>query len=175
MVGSRVLTMRVTCVIANVFALFVLAAPKPGSGQDAGKGSTAPASPAQVIEPLDRFGRIPCDDELARLDNLARELQADPQATAYLVMYGPRRGKFNEARSRLIRMKAYVVNRRGIDASRVVAVDGGRRGKVSGMFLLVPPGAAPPLDEATLRGGTIELPKLKRRVPDCMDIYDNLD
>jgi hypothetical protein len=128
-----------------------------------------------MIEPFDSFGRLPCDDELARLDNLAHELQADPQLTAYVVMYSPRRGKFNEARSRLVRMKAYLVNRRAIDPSRVVAVDGGRRSEVRGMFLLAPPGAAAPLDEATLRAGTIELPTLKRRVPDCLDFFHALD
>jgi hypothetical protein len=79
---------------------------------------------------FDEFGDINCEDEMARLDNLAVQVQSDPQTKAVIIFYGgklfrgklPRRG---EAAARAARLKPYLVERRGIPADRVVVIDGG--------------------------------------------------
>lgn len=79
---------------------------------------------------FDEFGDLNCEDEMARLDNLAVQVQSDPQTKAVIIFYGgklfrgklPRRG---EAAARAARLKPYLVERRGIPADRVVVIDGG--------------------------------------------------
>jgi hypothetical protein len=95
---------------------------------------------------LDSFGKINCEDEAARLDNLAIELQNRPSLQVHVVFYGGRIGPRNEALARASRMKAYLVESRGIDASRVIMIDGGYRGDTEGEIWLSLAGTgAPPL------------------------------
>ncbi|HMT09246.1 MAG TPA: hypothetical protein PKA82_14680 [Pyrinomonadaceae bacterium] len=81
---------------------------------------------------FDEFGNISCEDELARLDNLVLHLQNDPRTMAFIVVYGGKTGKKNEAKARVARMKYYLTKNRGVDASRVITVDGGYRETLSG-------------------------------------------
>lgn len=77
--------------------------------------------PAQI----DEFGRISCDDELSRVDLLAMGLQAEPSTDGYIITYGGRSGKRNEAKAVLARLRAYLVQARGINPERVKIIDGG--------------------------------------------------
>jgi hypothetical protein len=92
----------------------------------------------------DEFGEIARDDEKARLDNFAIELQNNPGAQGYIVSYGGRRSKYGSGRARADRAKDYLVHTRGLDASRIVTIDGGTREMASTELWLVPPGATPP-------------------------------
>ena len=79
---------------------------------------------------FDEFGDINCEDEMARLDNLAIQLQHEPQTKAIIIFYGGKmfRGKLprpGEAAARAARLKPYLVERRGIPADRVNVIDGG--------------------------------------------------
>src|ERR1051325_2692990 len=85
---------------------------------------------------FDEFGNICCDDEKARLDNFANQLQNEPDAQGYIIFYGgkrhnypychssrlvlPRRG---EAEARVARLKPYIYYTRGIDPNRIVVVN----------------------------------------------------
>lgn len=79
---------------------------------------------------FDDFGDINCEGEMARLDNIALQLQNEPNSKAVLVFFGgttfrgrlPRRG---EAAARAARLKPYLVDRRGIPFNRVMVFDGG--------------------------------------------------
>lgn len=93
---------------------------------------------------LDTYGNIRWEDEQARLDNFAIELQSDPTAKGYLICYGGRVGRVDEARRRCTRAKGYVSGYRHIAAERVVTVDGGYREELTVEVLMVPRGAAPP-------------------------------
>lgn len=97
-----------------------------------------------VARKVDEYGVISVGDEKLRLDNFVVELQNDPTAQAYLICYGGRRGRVGEARRRCGRALNYVVSTRGIEASRVMTVDGGLREKPAVESWLVPSGAAPP-------------------------------
>jgi hypothetical protein len=92
----------------------------------------------------DEFGEIARDDEKARLDNFAIELQNSPGAQGYIIGYGGRRPRSADGRARAERARDYLTRTRGIDASRIVILDGGQRESASTALWIVPPGATPP-------------------------------
>jgi hypothetical protein len=98
----------------------------------------------KVARKIDEYGNIRFNDEKARLDNFAIELQNDPTSQGYLICYGGRKGKAGEAQRRCDRAKDYLTSTRGIDASRIVTVDGGYREDLTVELWLVPSGANPP-------------------------------
>lgn len=99
---------------------------------------------------FDEFGRINCEDELARLDNLAITLQNDPTLQVHIVIYGGRVGFQNEALARAARMKSYLVQSRGLEADRVITVDGGYRNELSGELWLSSRGTVAPVMKPTV-------------------------
>jgi hypothetical protein len=113
--------------------------------------------------PFDEFGNISCEDELARLDNLAITLQNDPTLQVHIIIYGGRVGFRNEALARAARMKSYLVQSRGLEADRVMTVDGGYRNELSGELWLssrgvVAPVAKPTVDKKYVRlRGTVKV------------------
>ncbi|HEX8282530.1 MAG TPA: hypothetical protein VF588_04210 [Pyrinomonadaceae bacterium] len=109
------------------------------------KASCSTVVPQAIIGcGFDEYGNIKFDDEKARLDNFAIELQNDPTAEGYLTCYGGRRGYEGEARRRCERAKNYVATVRGIEPARIVTVDGGFRTDLTVRLTIVPAGAAPP-------------------------------
>lgn len=103
------------------------------------------ATPVQAerVRPrqFDEFGEIARDDEKARLDVFASELQNDPRANGYILVWG---GKVGAASKRGMEDKAYLVNLRGLEASRIVTMTGRSGGPLRVQFWLVPAGAEPP-------------------------------
>jgi hypothetical protein len=82
---------------------------------------------AQHPSRFDEYGNILLADEKARLNNLALELEHHPNLVGWLVVYAGRRACIGEARARAIRAKNHLVNRRGIEAQRIIWIDGGYR------------------------------------------------
>jgi hypothetical protein len=106
------------------------------------------ASCSTSIRPLppqpnkfDEYGDIRFNDEKARLDNYAIQLQNDPSATGTIVAFGNCEG---QAQARADRAKDYLVNTRGIDAGRLTTVDGGCREELVVELWIVPSGASAP-------------------------------
>lgn len=91
------------------------------------------------------------DDQKARLDNLAVELQNDPSASAYIFGYGGRTSRSGEADRLVTRARDYLVNQRGLDAARIVVVNGGYREEDCVEMWIVPRGAAVPQPRPTLQ------------------------
>jgi len=104
---------------------------------------------------FDEFGNIKFDDEKARLDNFAIELQNDPTARGYLICYGGRTGYEGEAAWRCGRAKNYLTTVRYIEPERVVTVDGGFREELTVKLSIVPPGATPPAPTPTVDAGEV--------------------
>jgi hypothetical protein len=110
-------------------------------------GRTASCStqvrPPPVIEPtkFDEYGNIRFNDEKARLDNYAIQLQNSPGAEGYIIAYGTCAG---EGQARADRAKNYLVNTRGIQATRIVTIDGGCRADLTVQLWIVPTGANKP-------------------------------
>ncbi len=114
---------------------------------------------------LDEYGDISWNDERARLDNFTIELQSSPTAEGYMTCYGGRVGRAGEAMRRCRRAKNYVSGYRGIDAARLVTVDGGYREDLTVELWVVPPGATPPSVTPTVNPREVRFVKgkVKRR------------
>jgi len=103
----------------------------------------------QVPAPLlsrkfDEYPNVRFNDEKARLDNFAIQLQNEPSAQGYIIAYGGRSGRAGEAQLRANRARDYLVNERGIEAGRIVTIDGGIRDNLTVELWVVPQGATPP-------------------------------
>ncbi|MDQ3805423.1 MAG: PKD domain-containing protein [Acidobacteriota bacterium] len=120
---------------------------------------TAPAQPRKI----DEYGNIRFNDEKARLDNFAIELQNDPTAQGYIIAYGGRRGRAGEAQRRADRAKDYLVNTRGISADRIVTVDGGFREDLTVELWIVPQGATAPTASPTVDPSEVQTTAPARR------------
>ncbi len=121
--------------------------------------STQVIPPKPVAVRFDEYGDIRFNDEKARLDNFAIRLQNEPNSQGYIIVYGTCVG---QAQSRGDRAKDYLVNNRGIDASRIVVVDGGCRADFGVELWIVPSGADAP---AASTEGTISPCPECRRAP----------
>src|SRR5215207_4900322 len=104
--------------------------------------ASLPASPNPTK--FDEIGEVARDDEKARLDVFTIELQNSPGAQGYIIGYGGSGRRAVSGRQRAQNARDYVVTTRGIDASRIVILDGGQRTTGSLQLWLVPPGATPP-------------------------------
>ena len=116
-----------------------------------------------VAREFDECNNCTFDDQKARLDNLAVELQNDPSTRGYIVAYGGRMSPIGQVEKLMSRARDYLVTQRGIDASRLVVVNGGFREEDSVELWLVPSGAAAPQPRPTVQAG--EVNPGKRRKP----------
>jgi hypothetical protein len=94
---------------------------------------------------IDAFGDIQTSDLLARLDNFAIELQNSPQSRGFIVGYAQANKFPGWPMRRVLWCMNYLVGVRGIDAARVIRVNGGFRDDVRYEFWVEPPGAEPPV------------------------------
>lgn len=99
---------------------------------------------------FDEYSNIPFSEERLRLDNLAIQLKQEPESKGYIIAYTGRRARLGEARSRAERAKNYLVNERGVEAERIVTMDGGNREEFTIDLYLVPRGAAGPTATPTV-------------------------
>lgn len=117
---------------------------------------------------FDRFGDINCEDEYARLDNFAIQLQHEPHSRGAILFYAgrmagdklPRRG---EAEARVLRIKAYLFKRRSVPPDRITFINGGYGKYFLVQLWMVPPGARLPEPEPHLLEKVIRFRKGKVR------------
>jgi hypothetical protein len=105
------------------------------------------------------------DDQKARLDNLAVELQNDPSTTTYIIAYGGRTSRIGQADVLGTRAQDYLVRQRRIDQSRIVVLNGGFREEDCVELWIVPRGATPPQPTPTVQAGDVRpagTPPLRR-------------
>lgn len=123
---------------------------------------------------FDEYGNICSDDEKARLDNLAIQLQNNPELRAFIIFYGgrcysscsddyprhrPRYPRKGEAQARAGRIKPYLVNTRGLDPDRIIVIEGGHRESWTAELWIAPKGAVPPSATPTVQLEDIEYRK----------------
>lgn len=92
----------------------------------------------------DEFPDLTRNDEKARLDNFAIEMQNDQTATAYVVVYPGKSGKRGEVQKHAGRIVDYLVNSRGLDQRRIVTLVGPTRDQLFVELWVTPQGAPPP-------------------------------
>ncbi|HJZ82662.1 MAG TPA: hypothetical protein VKD91_20020, partial [Pyrinomonadaceae bacterium] len=76
---------------------------------------------------FDQFPSLAFDDDKARFDNLAIELQNSPAATAHIIIYAGRTSRAGQAERLGQRTIDYLTATRGVDGNRIVIVNGGYR------------------------------------------------
>ena len=116
-----------------------------------------------VAREFDECNNCTFDDQKARLDNLAVELQNDPSTRGYILAYGGRMSPVGQVNKLMSRARDYLVTQRGIDASRLVVVNGGFREDDSVELWIVPSGAAAPLPTPTVQAGEVNPGKPRRK------------
>ena len=157
--GSRITVDSTTLGGQRVTATVVV---DDGSGEAACR-QTAQAStfvrPPERIEHPSRQFDVCCscsfDDQKARLDNLAIELQNDPTAKTYVIAYGGRTSRIGQADLLGDRARNYLVTNRGIDQSRITVINGGFREEDCVELWIIPSGATPPQPSPTVQAGDV--------------------
>ncbi len=100
--------------------------------------------PQLASRKFDEFAEVQRNDEKARLDNYAVELQNDPTATAYVIIYPGKSSRPNEVQKHTKKIVEYLVNSRGIDAKRILTLTGQPKAELMIELWIAPQGAAPP-------------------------------
>ena len=139
-------TSTITVDTAGLSGQSVTATVSIGGADPSCTGTTASCTtqiktPPAEARKFDEYGNIRFNDEKARLDNYAIQLQNEPGSTGTILVYGSCAG---EAQQRGDRAKDYLVNTRGIEAGRITVVDGGCRADLTVQLWVVPQGAAAP-------------------------------
>jgi hypothetical protein len=106
-------------------------------------GVTIPL-PKLTSRKFDEFPDISRNDEKARLDNFAIDLQNDPTATAYVIVYPGRASKRGDVQHHSSRIVEYLVHSRGLDERRIVTLVGTAREELHVELWVTPQGAPPP-------------------------------
>lgn len=115
-----------------------------------GFGVPCPASCATSIpiankpRKFDEYYNIARNDEKARLDNYAIQLQSEPRSQGYVIVHPPRRARAGEAEARAKRISDYLINTRGIDSSRITVTIAAPREDWLFELWIVPEGAPLP-------------------------------
>ena len=118
-----------------------------------GFGMPCPASCAVLIpivnkpHKFDEYYDIARNDEKARLDNYAIQLQQEPGSQGYVIVYPSRKAGPAQAQARAQRIVDYLVNTRGLDTSRVVITMAPAREDWLFELWVVPEGAPPPVPQ----------------------------
>jgi hypothetical protein len=97
---------------------------------------------------FDEFDSLAFDDDKARLDAFAIELQNQPDSQGYIILYQgtDRDSKRNRNADRIgKRTLDYLVKVRGVDSRRIVITNWGTRLKTRYEMWVIPPGAQPPV------------------------------
>lgn len=100
--------------------------------------------PIPVPHKSTEFPSVTFNEDKANFDNFAVELQSDPTAQGYIIVYNGRHSRPGRLSTLVNRSRDYVVNTRNIDSSRVIVVNGGLRDVDTIELWIVPKGAQPP-------------------------------
>lgn len=103
----------------------------------------APGLVVNPNSPFDEYGNICWENEQARLDSFAIQLQNEPTVTGEIFVYAGRQSCRGEARYRGNRARNWVLKRGGLDPKRVVLIDAGFQRDVFTYLIIRPKGSAP--------------------------------
>lgn len=99
---------------------------------------------------FDEFESLAFDDDKARLDAFAIELQNNPDSQGYIIMYqGTDKVSMKSRKVDILSKRTldYLVKSRGIDPRRIVITNWGTRPKTMYELWVIPPGAQPPVPQ----------------------------
>ncbi len=99
---------------------------------------------------FDEFESSSFDDDKARLDAFAIELQNNPDSQGYIIMYqGTDKASERTGKAEVLSKRTldYLVKTRGIDPRRIVITNWGTRPKTTYDLWVIQPGAKPPVPQ----------------------------
>lgn len=99
---------------------------------------------ARASSPCDEFQYSRAADATARIDGCVTILLQSPTASAYVIVYGSRKGKIGEVEAHLEQLATLIGKLGRVDKSRVTFANGGYRDKLTIVFWIVPSGAELP-------------------------------
>jgi hypothetical protein len=105
---------------------------------------------------FDEFPSVAFDDDKARFDNLAIELQNSPDSTAYIIIYAGKNSRRGQADLLGKRSMDYLTVTRGVGSQRLIFINGGYRDSDFIEIWLCPPGAHPPQPSPTVQPGDVQ-------------------
>jgi hypothetical protein len=106
---------------------------------------TVEINPPRLPEcPFDSYGEIKRENEQARLDNFAIQLQNQPTARGALITFAGNPTYKGEATYKLRRATDYLVNVRDIARERLITVEAGYATNLTTYLYIVPEGASLP-------------------------------
>ena len=94
---------------------------------------------------FDEYSNLPFSDEKARLANFALHLRDEPDFKGYIIVYAGKNTRSGEPEARAKRAKNYLVRVRGIEATRIVTIDGGCRDRLEVELYALPNSMSPPI------------------------------
>jgi hypothetical protein len=115
----------------------------------------SPTPPPVEPRKFDEFPNLAFDDQKARLDNLAIQMQNEPNAQGYIIVYAGRNSRPGTADRLGARARDYLVQQRGLDPSRFTVVNGGYRDSDYFELWIVPQGAQPPQPTPSVQPGDV--------------------
>ena len=116
----------------------------------------AKTPPPVECRQFDQFPSVAFDDDKARFDNLAIELQNSPDTTAYIIIYAGQHSRTGQADALGKRSMDYLTVQRGVSSNRLVFINGGYREQDYFEIWLCPPGAHPPQPTPTVQPGDVQ-------------------
>ncbi len=141
--GTPSITVRTTQAMAgtNVTATVTIGGTEARCNCDTEESATAGVAPRPTAIPVDEYGALKDDDVKARIDNFYIQLNNNPTAKGYIIVYGTA-AQIKRQRAQIMR----AINRPGAghDAGRVTFVDGPNNGAQMVKLWLVPAGADNP-------------------------------
>jgi hypothetical protein len=102
------------------------------------------------LRPFDAYGKIPRNDEQARLDNFSIWLRDQPQMKGYILVYGAKDFPSRKALRWAHRAKDYLVRRRAMKPNRIAIIDGGYREQFGIELYILPRDVGPPIPYPTI-------------------------
>jgi hypothetical protein len=115
----------------------------------------------RVSQKVEEYENLNCEDEMARLDFYAIDLQSKPQMQAYIIVYGGRFNRRGEVQARMARIKFYLTTNRQIKAERLYIIHGGYRKDLTVELWLKSPDEPAPLATPTVRSKDVRFKKGK--------------
>lgn len=105
---------------------------------------------------FDDFGYMNHENYSARLDNIAIALQQEPTTQGYLIFHNGAKSLPGAAFRYVKRLQNYLVDPRGIERSRLVLLEGGRREDITIEFWISPTGSPAPTPDPTVSAEPIK-------------------
>jgi hypothetical protein len=87
---------------------------------------------------FDEFTGAGWEDAMARLDNFALNLRDSSSAVGIIIVYGGQDRRRGEAQAWSSCIRDYLEKRRGLDANRIVMVQGGYKQRLTGELWILP-------------------------------------